>query len=116
MGVNVTQLFPELVGVTLEDEEDNVDDVSSDSNCNRNAEMDTSTMDTATNTTTTTTQLRPNGNEAQQSNNAGPGGGLKKARSLEDVCRGARSLDVGSQPSHEMEFMSSRIQKLKVQD
>lgn len=41
---------------------------------------------------------------------------LKKSRSLEDVCRGARAVDVGSQPSHEMEFMSSRIQSLKVQD
>uniref|UniRef100_A0A182JQL1 VWFC domain-containing protein n=1 Tax=Anopheles christyi TaxID=43041 RepID=A0A182JQL1_9DIPT len=39
---------------------------------------------------------------------------LKKSRSLENV-RVDNSLD-GSQVSHEMEFVSSRIQKLKVQD
>lgn len=38
---------------------------------------------------------------------------LKKSRSLEDVR--VENLD-GSQPSHEMEFVSSRIQKLKVQE
>lgn len=37
----------------------------------------------------------------------------KKSRSLEDVR--AENLD-GSLPSHEMEFVSSRIQKLKVQE
>lgn len=43
---------------------------------------------------------------------------LVKARSLEDLCRGTRTggPEAGSQASHEMEFMSSRIQKLKVQD
>uniref|UniRef100_A0A8W7P0P4 Uncharacterized protein n=1 Tax=Anopheles coluzzii TaxID=1518534 RepID=A0A8W7P0P4_ANOCL len=39
---------------------------------------------------------------------------LKKSRSLENV-RVDNSLD-GSQVSHEMEFVSSRIQKLKVQE
>lgn len=39
----------------------------------------------------------------------------KKSRSLEDVFRGARTSNVGTQ-SHEMEFMSSRIQMMKVQD
>ena len=39
---------------------------------------------------------------------------LKKSKSLEDV-RAETSLD-GSQLSHEMEFVSSRIQKLKVQE
>lgn len=38
---------------------------------------------------------------------------LKKSKSLEDVR--AKIVD-GSQPSHEMEFVSNRIQKLKVQD
>lgn len=38
---------------------------------------------------------------------------LKKSRSLENVR--AENLD-GSQPSHEMEFVSSRIQKLKVRE
>lgn len=38
---------------------------------------------------------------------------LKKSKSLEDIR--AKVVD-GSQPSHEMEFVSSRIQKLKVQD
>lgn len=38
---------------------------------------------------------------------------LKKSKSLEDIR--AENLD-GSQPSHEMEFVSSRIQKLKVQE
>lgn len=37
----------------------------------------------------------------------------KKSKSLEDVR--AENID-GSQPSHEMEFVSSRIQKLKVQE
>lgn len=37
---------------------------------------------------------------------------LKKSKSLEDV----RAKVDGSQPSHEMEFVSNRIQKLKVQD
>lgn len=37
---------------------------------------------------------------------------LKKSKSLEDI----RAKVDGSQPSHEMEFVSSRIQKLKVQD
>lgn len=40
-------------------------------------------------------------------------GQLKKSKSLEDVR--AENID-GSQPSHEMEFVSSRIQKLKVQE
>lgn len=39
---------------------------------------------------------------------------LKKSKSLEDITR-AKVID-GSQPSHEMEFVSNRIQKLKVQD
>lgn len=39
---------------------------------------------------------------------------LKKSRSLEDV-RAEEQVD-GSQLSHEMEFVSSRIQKLKVQE
>lgn len=39
---------------------------------------------------------------------------LKKSRSLENV-RVDNSLE-GSQHSHEMEFVSSRIQKLKVQE
>lgn len=39
---------------------------------------------------------------------------LTKSRSLEDV-RADNSVE-GSQPSHEMEFVSSRIQKLKVQE
>lgn len=38
---------------------------------------------------------------------------IKKSRSLEDVR--VENID-GSQPSHEMEFVSSRIQKLKVQE
>lgn len=38
---------------------------------------------------------------------------MKKSRSLEDVR--VENID-GSQPSHEMEFVSSRIQKLKVQE
>lgn len=38
---------------------------------------------------------------------------LKKSKSLEDIR--AKVID-GSQPSHEMEFVSNRIQKLKVQD
>lgn len=38
---------------------------------------------------------------------------LKKSRSMEDVR--AEAVD-GSQMSHEMEFVSSRIQKLKVQE
>lgn len=38
---------------------------------------------------------------------------LKKSKSLEDIR--VENLD-GSQPSHEMEFVSSRIQKLKVQE
>lgn len=37
----------------------------------------------------------------------------KKSKSLEDVR--AENID-GSQPSHEMEFVSSRIQKLKVHE
>lgn len=37
---------------------------------------------------------------------------LKKSKSLEDI----RAKVDGSQPSHEMEFVSNRIQKLKVQD
>lgn len=37
----------------------------------------------------------------------------KKSKSFEDVR--AENID-GSQPSHEMEFVSSRIQKLKVQE
>lgn len=41
---------------------------------------------------------------------------MRKSRSLEDICRGVRAMDAGSQASHEMEFMSSRIQKMKVQD
>lgn len=43
---------------------------------------------------------------------------LIKARSLEDLCRGARAggQEDGSPASHEMEFMSSRIQKLKFHD
>lgn len=43
----------------------------------------------------------------------------KKSKSLEDLFNGSsrsRNLVEGSQPSHEMEFVSSRIQKLKVQD
>lgn len=40
---------------------------------------------------------------------------IKKFKSLEDINRVTRIVD-GSQPSHEMEFVSSRIQKLKVQD
>uniref|UniRef100_A0A182IRU3 Uncharacterized protein n=1 Tax=Anopheles atroparvus TaxID=41427 RepID=A0A182IRU3_ANOAO len=39
---------------------------------------------------------------------------LTKSRSFEDV-RADNSVE-GSQPSHEMEFVSSRIQKLKVQE
>lgn len=38
---------------------------------------------------------------------------LKKSKSLEDIR--SENLD-GSQPSHEMEFVSSRIQKLKVHE
>ncbi|XP_053688222.1 uncharacterized protein LOC128737575 [Sabethes cyaneus] len=40
---------------------------------------------------------------------------LVKSKSLENLAQAARSVD-GSQPSHEMEFVSSRIQKLKVQE
>lgn len=40
---------------------------------------------------------------------------LVKSKSLEDLVRAIKSID-GSLPSHEMEFMSSRIQKLKVQE
>lgn len=40
----------------------------------------------------------------------------KKYRSLEDVSRCARPANGGTQTSHEMEFMSSRIQKMRVQD
>lgn len=39
---------------------------------------------------------------------------MKKSKSLEDV-RAEVNVD-GSQLSHEMEFVSSRIQKLKVQE
>lgn len=39
---------------------------------------------------------------------------LKKSKSLEEL-RSDENID-GSQPSHEMEFVSSRIQKLKVQE
>lgn len=39
---------------------------------------------------------------------------MKKSKSLEDV-RAETNVD-GSQLSHEMEFVSSRIQKLKVQE
>lgn len=39
---------------------------------------------------------------------------MKKSKSLEDV-RAEANVD-GSQLSHEMEFVSSRIQKLKVQE
>lgn len=44
---------------------------------------------------------------------------LKKSKSLEDlysVSAGRGRNANGSQPSHEMEFVSSRIQKLNVQD
>lgn len=42
---------------------------------------------------------------------------LKKSKSLEDIYSAGRGRNAdGSQPSHEMEFVSSRIQKLKVQD
>lgn len=40
----------------------------------------------------------------------------KKYRSLEDLSRTGRPVNGGSQTSHEMEFMSSRIQKMRVQD
>lgn len=40
---------------------------------------------------------------------------LVKSKSLENLVRAIKSID-GSLPSHEMEFMSSRIQKLKVQE
>lgn len=40
---------------------------------------------------------------------------MKKSKSLEDVRAEGNSVD-GSQLSHEMEFVSSRIQKLKVQE
>lgn len=50
------------------------------------------------------------GNSVRSSNNSTI---LKKSRSLEDVR--VENLD-GSQPSHEMEFVSSRIQKLKVHE
>ncbi|XP_058464438.1 uncharacterized protein LOC131438439 [Malaya genurostris] len=40
---------------------------------------------------------------------------LVKSKSLENLVRAIKSID-GSQPSHEMEFVSSRIQKLKVQE
>ncbi|XP_055536452.1 uncharacterized protein LOC129725073 [Wyeomyia smithii] len=40
---------------------------------------------------------------------------LVKSKSLENLAQVARPID-GSQPSHEMEFVSSRIQKLKVQE
>lgn len=40
---------------------------------------------------------------------------LVKSKSLEDLAKTVRTID-GSQPSHEMEFMSSRIQNLKVQE
>lgn len=40
---------------------------------------------------------------------------LVKSKSLEDLAKTAKTID-GSQPSHEMEFMSSRIQNLKVQE
>lgn len=39
---------------------------------------------------------------------------LKKSKSLEEL-RSDDNID-GSQPSHEMEFVSNRIQKLKVQE
>lgn len=42
-------------------------------------------------------------------------GTIKKSKSLEDINKVTRIVD-GSQPSHEMEFVSSRIQKLKVRD
>ena len=41
---------------------------------------------------------------------------IKKSKSLEDISKAAKDNIDGSQPSHEMEFVSSRIQKLKVQD
>ncbi|XP_058834992.1 uncharacterized protein LOC131692137 [Topomyia yanbarensis] len=40
---------------------------------------------------------------------------LVKSKSLESLVRVIKSIE-GSQPSHEMEFVSSRIQKLKVQE
>lgn len=40
---------------------------------------------------------------------------LVKSKSLENLVRAIKTID-GSQPSHEMEFMSSRIQNLKVQE
>lgn len=40
---------------------------------------------------------------------------IKKSRSLEDLSKANKSFD-GSQSAHEMEFVSSRIQKLKFQD
>lgn len=40
---------------------------------------------------------------------------LVKSKSLENLVRSIKTID-GSQPSHEMEFMSSRIQNLKVQE
>lgn len=45
----------------------------------------------------------------------GKGNTLTKSKSLEDLVRAVKCVD-GSQPSHEMEFVSSRIQKLKVQE
>lgn len=45
---------------------------------------------------------------------------LKKSKSLDDIysvsARRVRNVVDASQPSHEMEFVSSRIQKLKVHD
>lgn len=60
-----------------------------------------------------TSQMDTSGN--QTVSRPGKCNSLVKSKSLEDLVRAIKSVD-GSQPSHEMEFVSSRIQKLKVQE
>ncbi|XP_065086060.1 uncharacterized protein LOC135708049 [Ochlerotatus camptorhynchus] len=60
-----------------------------------------------------TSQMDTSGNPP--SSRSGKCSSLVKSKSLEDLVRAIKTID-GSQPSHEMEFMSSRIQNLKVQE
>lgn len=60
-----------------------------------------------------TSLMDTSGNQSVSSH--GKCNSLVKSKSVEDLVRAIKSID-GSQPSHEMEFVSSRIQKLKVQE
>ena len=77
-------------------------------------QLNTSTASTSTSSSTTMevdTTTTPTKSVDPNDRNKPPQ--LIKSKSLEDVR--TENLD-GSQPSHEMEFVSSRIQKLKVQE